>query len=106
MDCPDCERLLKAQKEARLIYESAELLFKKDRSSATPTPAEIMEQGRASVLRLQAYLNLVYVDQKLSAHQRGHQEGQKLQTEPSSVVGKTLAKPDVAHYTPTGRFPV
>jgi hypothetical protein len=92
MDCPDCERLLKAQKEARLIYESAELLFKKDRSSATPTPAEITEQGRDSVLRLQAHLHLVYVDQELSGHQVSHQKGQKLQTEPSSVVGKPLAK--------------
>ena len=35
MDCPECERLLKAQKEARLIYESAERLLKKDRSSIT-----------------------------------------------------------------------
>jgi hypothetical protein len=78
MDCPECERLLKAQKEARHMYESAELLLKKDRSSPTPTPDEITEQGRDSVLRLQAYLNLVHVDQKLSAHQIVHQEGQNL----------------------------
>jgi hypothetical protein len=78
MDCPECERLLKAQKEARLIYESAELLLKKDRSSPTPTPAEIIEQGRDSVLRLQVYLNLIYIDQKLSTHQIVHQEGQNL----------------------------
>ena len=78
MDCPECERLLKAQKEARLIYESAELLLKKDRSSDTPTPADITEQGRDSVLRLQAHLNMIYVDQKLSAHQIVHQEGQDL----------------------------
>jgi hypothetical protein len=78
MDCPECERLLKAQKEARLIYESAERLLKKDRSSPTQTPAEIMEQGRDSVLRLQAYLNLVYVDQELSVHQMVDQEGQNL----------------------------
>ena len=80
MDCSECERLLKAQKEARLIYESAELLCKKDHSSPTPTQDEIMEQGRNSVLRLQAYLNLIHVDQELSAHQIVHREDYKFQT--------------------------
>jgi len=41
---------------------------------------EPRRQGRNSVLRLQAYLNLIHVDQELSAHQIVHREDYKFQT--------------------------
>jgi hypothetical protein len=74
MDCPECEFLSKAHKEARLEYESAELLSTRHHSNFPPTPVETMERRRDSDLLLQARLNLIHIEEELSVHKAGHRK--------------------------------
>jgi hypothetical protein len=76
MNCPECERLAKARKEAQIIYESAQLLLPNDRSSLPRTPTETMERERDAELRFQAHRNLSRIQEELSIHQATHRNGQ------------------------------
>jgi hypothetical protein len=72
LKCPECERLLQAQKEARLTYESTSLLFKSKSSGLPPTPAEKKQRAQDSDLRKEAYLRLQHANEELTAHQASH----------------------------------
>jgi hypothetical protein len=75
MNCPECERLAKARKEAQIIYESAQLLPQNDRSSLPRTPTETIER-RDAELRFLAHRNLSRIQEELSIHQGTHRKDQ------------------------------
>jgi hypothetical protein len=74
MSCPECERLSKVYREARLEYESAKLVSVRHHSSFPPTPTEAEKRERDSELVRQANLNLIQIEEDFHAHQMSHRK--------------------------------